>query len=414
VGARHPSSNQHHRPRSQHQLRATRSRRRTSEFTLDTTYGQLELDVQQLHDEYWLPFEEPHWRRLVAQGRQYRPAIDIFLTYWLTMQLRRSIPNDQVFVFFQRLVDTDDRPLEALLQELDRDAELWRSIGTMSSHDTVGTFRYRVLEVMDTGAVAPLLLLLLRTPEAAMPPAQRDLALHALESWLVRRAIIRATSKDFNNVVLELIDLLSEEPAAAGSVLVRHLLAGTAESRYWPDDETLLRTLTEGPLYKGMVRARLRMVLEALEDAARARLGALVEESHCPRATLTIEHVLPQGWREHWGADVVGDPALEEQRDDHVHRLGNLTLVTSSLNPTLSNRPWTDEQAAARGLPPKGKRTFLEQSSVLFLNKPIVFENPEGWGEEDIAARGRTLARVVLDLWPHGNRLVEDEPVGSA
>jgi hypothetical protein len=48
------------------------------------------------------------------------------------------------------------------------------------------------------------------------------------------------------------------------------------------------------------------MVLEALEDAGRSGLS---EEGHVQRGTLTIEHVLPQKWQQHWplpdGVDVM-------------------------------------------------------------------------------------------------------------
>jgi hypothetical protein len=47
------------------------------------------------------------------------------------------------------------------------------------------------------------------------------------------------------------------------------------------------------------------------------------------------------------GAVVLGPEAAAE-RDRMVNTLGNLTLITRSLNGSLSNRPWTDEEAAVR------------------------------------------------------------------
>lgn len=99
-------------------------------------------------------------------------------------------------------------------------------------------------------------------------------------------------------------------------------------------------------VYKDLTQTRLRMVLEALEDDRR---GKWAEHERCPRGRLTIEHVMPQNWGEHWGEEVTDHPS-RQRRDHSVQTLGNLTLVNERLNPKLSNRPWTDIEVQARGL----------------------------------------------------------------
>ena len=101
------------------------------------------------------------------------------------------------------------------------------------------------------------------------------------------------------------------------------------------------------------------MVLEAIEDRLRTPLS---DEQHCSRGTYTIEHVLPQGWGQYWPLPA-GDPQLLTfERDRIVQRLGNLTLVNNKLNPSLSNRPWTDAEAQAAGYD-FGKRSLLPSVS---------------------------------------------------
>src|SRR6266498_4500623 len=247
---------------------------------------------------------------------------------------------------------------------------------------------YRVIKALDSAAVGPFLLWVLRWDETAMPAAQRHRALRALESWMVRRAMCRATAKDVNRMVVELLRGMDEAgPATAGDTVETVLAEQQAESRYWPDDATLRAALLEQPIYKNLSRPRLRMVLEAIEDSLRGPLG---EGQACPR-NLTVEHVMPQGWREHWGADIAGDPIAALHRDGVVHVLGNLTLVNQRLNPTLSNRPWTASEAAARGLGDHGKRDYLLQHSQLKLNAEIVAEHQDAWTEDDVEARTDSL-----------------------
>src|SRR5699024_8519530 len=150
----------------------------------------------------------------------------------------------------------------------------------------------------------PLLLWLLRQDPAVLPEAQRHKALGAVESWLVRRALCRLSAKDVNGMVLDVLKALNEAgPATAGDTLAAYLNKETAQSRFWPTDSQVSDALAIAPLYKNLTRPRMRMLLEAVEDAKRGPLGEgqLGEGQLCPRG-LSVEHVMPQGWSENWGA----------------------------------------------------------------------------------------------------------------
>jgi hypothetical protein len=137
------------------------------------------------------------------------------------------------------------------------------------------------------------------------------------------------------------------------------------------------------------------MLLEALEDSLRGRLG---EGQACPRK-LTVEHVMPQAWRENWGADVVGDESAGLRRDRLVHSLGNLTLVNARLNPTLSNRAWTNHAAADRRNG-EGKRDYLLRHSQLKLNATLVAAHEHAWTERDVLRRSEELVDRIAAIWP--------------
>ena len=107
---------------------------------------------------------------------------------------------------------------------------------------------------------------------------------------------------------------------------------------------------------------------------------------------LQIEHVLPQRWRDHWPVDPTLDDEqraeAEANRELHGNRLGNLTLITSKLNPSISNGPWP------------AKRAKLEEHSILHLNRDLVTGHETEWAEADIDARGEKLASVICRHWP--------------
>ncbi|SMD23909.1 DUF262 domain-containing protein [Lentzea albidocapillata] len=353
-------------------------------------------DVPHLYKTYWKPLDGDYWRQPVAQGRRYRPRIDLFLNHWLTMKLLREVAGDRVFADFRDHVFTHHPAIADLLAELAADAQVYQQMENLAPDSIEGVFHYRVIRALDSAVVSPFLLWILRWPADAMSAQQRTKAITALESWMVRRALTRATAKDLNRMILDLLRALDNDgPARAGDTVETVLATQHAESRHWPDDHALHRVLDTQPIYKILTRPRMRMLLEALEDSLRGPLG---EGQTCPR-NLTVEHVMPQAWREHWGADIDGDHNAGAQRDQLVHSLGNLTLVNGKLNPTLSNRPWTDEDTAARGLASGGKRDYLLRHSQLKLNATLVAQHHATWTEQDILDRASELVGRIATIW---------------
>lgn len=109
---------------------------------------------------------------------------------------------------------------------------------------------------------------------------------------------------------------------------------------------------------------------------------------------------MPQSWRNNWGSDLGGEPLAAAKRDRMVQTLGNLTLVTAKLNPSLTNLPWHDADAARIKPDAEGKRTQFDEHSLLLLNRELVKGHPDQWTEDDIADRGQALAAAIVTIWP--------------
>ena len=68
--------------------------------------------------------------------------------------------------------------------------------------------------------------------------------------------------------------------------------------------------------------------------------------------------------------------------------LGNLTLLTSSLNAKVSNGSW---------LP---KRAELHKHDVLKLNRDLLDQAVDDWTEDMIRARTKAMAAAIVEVWP--------------
>jgi len=362
-------------------------------------------DVDDWSENYWADFDDDWWRQEVQQGRLFRSRIDLFLQYWLTMRAQDEIPSEKVFAYFRAHAThqlTDAAAATGLLAELRRDADTFRGFAELDAASAPGQFYARVVEGLELGATIPFLLWLI-SDNHNVPPSATDRALGALESWCVRRTLLRATMKDVNRFVIALIKRLDSVPIEqVGEATIAFLLEQTADSRWWPTDEQLATYVPGSKLYGVIRQNRLCMILGAVERKRRSDRNETVSLP----TNLQIEHVMPKKWQTNWPDGIVDDPALSAERTKAVDTIGNLTLLTGSLNASLSNRPWLDADAAAiaptGGEAGKGKRSLLDAYSLLVLNKEIVQGHPASWTNADIAARGRGLVTDIAAIWTRG------------
>jgi len=335
-----------------------------------------------VYREYWQGFDQAWWRSEVRQGRLVRPRIDVYLNYWLTMRTTEEVQSSDVFRKFRDFAE--QRPITAVVADIRTIAESFQRLEDTNGWSPEGMFLYR-WHVMDAGVTTPVILWLFSNRDEIGEAGLRQ-ALGAIESYLVRRMVCRMTTKDYNKLFLELMgELDSCGPAAAASLVPDFLSRQTADSRVWPPDSQVREAFFALPLYQLLTRGRLRMILEGIEDALRSPKS---EEGHIVRNTLTIEHTMPQAWRENWP---LLDPDREEaagERDRLVQTIGNLTLVNERLNPSLSNAGWPL------------KRQELGKHSVLHLNKDLLEGAAGGWDDVSIRERGNRLARLAMLVWP--------------
>jgi hypothetical protein len=348
------------------------------------------LDADALYATEWKPFDDTWWRAEQKQGRIVRPRLDIFLNYWLIMRKAAEVTSAEVFPRFKAYAEAEGKKVVEVAADLRHVGSIYRSFDDIPAFSEAGTFLYR-WRAVEAGSSTPVLLWLFSQPVNVISEEDRQRCLAALESFLVRRMVCRLTTKDYNRLFLELLSRLNNAgPGEAKSTFVGYLSDQTAESRRWPSDRDVQHALLDLPLYRLLTRGRLRMVLEAVEDSLRSKFA---EESHVSRGALTIEHVLPQSWQEHWPlADDATGLVAELDRERLLHSLGNLTLVNGRLNPALANGSW------------ETKREVLGTHTVLHLNKDLLRTFGGGqWDEATIRKRGAVMADQVLRIWPTGS-----------
>lgn len=354
---------------------------------------------EQLYEEYWRPFDDEFWRVGVRQGRLTRPRSDLFMQHFLSGRQRRDVPIGHLFVEYRYWIDRQ-KPFASVRDELAtlaRQREDFRRIIAPRKDDPLHPVS-RFLDAFDVRTAYPLLLAMLDTGPTDAEVARIG---RVLESYLLRRAVLGLTTKNYNRLFLQLTAALQREGFTAKS-FAAELLKLTGVSAEWPDDDAFRQAWMTQHVYYLLNNPKIVLILKRLSDAYFDNKS----EEVVVEGQLTVEHLLPQGWRENWplpdgsrGLSPVeasvapeGDPraAATARRNQLLHTMGNLTILSQALNTSVSNGPWDE------------KRPELLRKSLLPINQGSLYR-AESWDETAIEARGRALFEKVLLIWPRSS-----------
>lgn len=166
-------------------------------------------------------------------------------------------------------------------------------------------------------------------------------------SYVIRPALCGLTVKNYNAVFLGFVGHLRQHGVSVESFAASADLRKDADSGKFPTDEDLRAAVINRSQYGAIPAHRLRMLIEELEIASRDKFAA----SDGIRAALSIEHIMPQNWYQHWSELPSGrmapppgglpeDEAMDfeiRERNRVIHTLANLSLLTFPANASASN-----------------------------------------------------------------------------
>jgi hypothetical protein len=196
-------------------------------------------NVGNAYQEYWKDFETGFWEKEISVGRLFHPRSAIFLNHWLIARTGKEVLAKEVFQRFKRFADDEarDAPMLELLRQIYAASQVYRSFIEQGAKltgpvDRIALFAYRT-GVLESEVVKPLVLSLLDPNQNPIPPAQLIRALSVVESWMVRRMLVRATTKAYNQVFAELVALVTgANRASAGETIETYLAKQDTDRSY--------------------------------------------------------------------------------------------------------------------------------------------------------------------------------------
>jgi hypothetical protein len=371
-------------------------------------------EVRKIHyEEIWKPMEAC----LTSEDDSVPASLfQDFVRSVLVMKKGKLVPKSEVFAEFKeqfkkssgdgngsRGVSADD------LRDLYTLAKVCKELAVPGDvHVTY--FDRKVFNLSQIGMTTHLPLLMKfkgLDPDTAPSKDQIAAALSVIERYFVRRAIL---NKGVHNIgeLFALLARLYERSAVPNDKfvawLLRYLRSENIKYRedgkncvfevpVCPSDKELRKLLPDWKAYEAN-KSMCRYVLATME----ARSGQY-DDSKPNRKEFDeriygydLDHVLPQSWTDHWGADLkswyprMSQADLVASVDSHVHQLGNLVL--SDYNRKMKNRSFSYKKEEA----------YADNKCGVGMTREV--GRSDKWTFEQIAKRSSKLTEEFIKIWP--------------
>lgn len=337
-----------------------------------------------------------YWDTIIETGRIRRPLIDIFFDAYFQLFIQNkkySISTEDKLIYartdrlsnsYQSFVDNYcGGSKQIILSSLKEYAELFRKTFQPDICDTTipSTFGIERLNVvifgLKTTTLIPYVLYLAKNISDANALNQMY---GILESYVMRRIVTHATSKNYNNLFLSLI---ANEILDADDLCTR-LQAASGTNSYIPTDTEL----QDGFEHSKLMNLYSKGVHYLIESHIHPAQSAVVLHGF---NNYSLEHLMPKKWRNNWPA--CPTPLDAEKRDSILLTLGNLAIIPQSLNASIRDSDWSTKKAG-KGQAKPG--LTLCASGLSTLQDALTKTD---WNESEIQARALWLYEQAQSLW---------------
>jgi hypothetical protein len=200
-----------------------------------------------------------------------------------------------------------------------------------------------------------------------------------LESYTMRRIIVRATTKNYNNLYTSLI----ANKIIDSQDLVNRLTAGNDNTTFYPTDDEMKEGFHNSKIYNLQAKGILYLIESRLRPTTSATtlLGF---------NNYSLEHMMPKKWRNSWG--LCATKELERVRDSKLLTLGNLAIIPQTLNASVRDADWNTKRMGKKDKP--GLK--LCAGGLVTMHDAL---EKGCWDETEIEKRASWLCEKAVNMW---------------
>ena len=354
------------------------------------------------YNEYWKEvFEKDeetknYWDREIIAGRLRRTFIDLFFFAYLQIKIQETdfkvkaedkdayAKVEHLFESYKNFIRSyfnDDK--EAILSEIKEYALLFKKnfnyeiLGEELTQD-FGIDRINtIIFGLDTTTLIPYTLYILRN---ISDETTKNELFGIIETYIMRRMITHSNTKNYNQLFT---DKLINNRVLSKQEFLDYIEKRDDKVNFLPTDEELEKGFNTSILINKQSAGILYLIESKIrnEKDSTALLGI---------NKYSLEHLMPKKWRNNW--DKLSSKESEINRDRKLLTLGNLTIITQSLNSSIRDSKWEDK------LKGKNKKGGLIEYSGGLKTISQFLEYPE-WDEKTIEKRALFLYEKAKQIW---------------
>lgn len=337
-----------------------------------------------------------YWDREITTGRLSRTFIDLFFYSFLQIKIQEPSldvkSNDKndfskvetLFESYKSFIKKYSLEKKALLSEIKEYAILFKDNFNYDIIENELTNEYGIERInaiifgMDTTTLIPYVLFVLRNTK---DEEQRKELFAYIESYVMRRMIVRATTKNYNQLFT---DRLISNEILSKDKLVEFIEKSSDKVNFMPNNQEL----EEGFKNSALINKQAAGILYFIESRKRDRGKQATQLLGISRYSL--EHLMPKKWENKW-------PKINNQdeiynRNRRLLTLGNLAIITQSLNSSIRDSDWEKKKQG------NAKNPGLIHYSAGIETLAPYLDLPE-WNEAKIEKRAKNLYNNALEIW---------------
>lgn len=371
----------------------------TAELLKNYFFGRSEI---QLYKDYWQTIFEKDaetkdfWDTEIFAGRLKRSFVDLFFYSFLQIKIQDNSLNiktedkteftkvESLFDSYKKFIKNYQIDKLKLIAEIREYAKVFKDnfdIETVDSElpEQSGIERINaiIFGLENTTLISYTLFVLKNVTDSQ----EQNQIFDYLEAYVMRRMICHANTKNYNQ--------LFSDQLISNNILTRNDLKTFIDSRsdkvnYMPSDAEL----KDGFHQSKLVNKQAAGILYFIETKIRNK--QLHSTSLLGLNRYSLEHIMPKKWENNWAK--LSNEQEKINRNRKLLTLGNLTIITASLNSSIKDSNWDVKR---EGKPNKKGlnhyATGLDTFST-YLTLP-------DWNEQEIENRANFLYSLAVKLW---------------
>jgi hypothetical protein len=162
----------------------------------------------------------------------------------------------------------------------------------------------------------------------------------------------------------------------------------TDKNNSMPSDEVVKDGFLNSKLVNKQTRGIIYLIESVIriEDKSKHSTGLLGLDRY------SLEHIMPKNWESHWDKDKQFTDEERQNRNNKLLTLGNLAIITSSLNSSIRDSDWNKKKNGTD----KYSGLIKFTSGIETINKYLQYKN---WNEDTIDERAEFLYEKAMQIW---------------